>query len=203
MSGSIDAVSWRPGMSRMPGMTALLARNWWAIAIRGVVALIFGVVALVLPFATISGLVFVFAIYMLVDGIFAIVAGLRAAAHHERWALLILEGIVDIIAGAVALVLPGLTVLVLVTLLGAWAVISGVLMTIAGFQLHGTHGKWLLVLSGAISVIWGLLLFVAPIAGAVVLTWWLGAYALIFGVVLLVLAFRLRHRHASPTVSPA
>ena len=110
------------------------------------------------------------------------------------WGLLVLEGVVDVAAGALALFWPGLTVVVFMLLLGVWSVLSGVLMAVAGFRLRGTHGRWWLVLAGVLSVLWGVLLYLSPGAGAIVLTWWLGGYALIFGVLLLVLAFRLRGR---------
>lgn len=190
---SIPGSPGSPG-SRMDAMSALLARNWWAMALRGVFAVLFGLAALILPLTTISSLVFLFAIYMLVDGVSAIVAGVRAAAHHERWGLLILEGVVDLVAGAAALALPGLTVLVVITLLGIWSVVTGALLLGAAFRLHGGHGRWLLALAGVVSIVWGILLWLSPIAGALVLTWWLGGYALVFGVVMLVLAFRLRGR---------
>lgn len=185
-----------PYNSRMDAMSALLARNWWAVALRGVFAILFGLAAFILPLTTIASLVLLFAIYMLVDGVFTIVAGVRAAAHHERWGLLILEGIVDLIAGAAALLLPGLTVLVVVTLLGIWSVVTGALLLGAAFRLHGGHGRWLLALSGLVSLLWGVLLWLSPIAGALVLTWWLGGYALAFGVLMLVLALRLRGRRS-------
>ena len=183
-----------PYNSQMDAMSALLARNWWAVALRGVFAILFGVAAFVLPLTTIASLVLLFAFYMLVDGLFTIVAGVRAAAHHERWGLLILEGIVDLVAGAAALLLPGLTVLVAVTLLGIWSVVTGALLIGAAFRLHGGHGRWLLALSGLVSLLWGVLLWFSPIAGALVLTWWLGGHALAFGVLMLVLALRLRGR---------
>ena len=177
---------------RLDARNALLARNWWAIALRGLFAVLFGLAAILLPAAALGTLVLVFAAYMLVDGVFAIVAGLRAAAHHERWGLLALEGVVNLAAGLAAFFFPGLTVLVLVTILGVWAVISGLLLLVAAFRLHASHGRWWLALSGLVSLIWGVLLNFAPVAGALVLTWWLGAYALLFGVSLLVLGFRLR-----------
>lgn len=185
-------------------MSALLARNWWAVALRGVFAILFGLLALFSPIATIGALVLLFAAYMLVDGVFAMVAGVRAATRHERWGLLILEGIADLLAAAVALLLPGLTAVVFVVLLGVWSVFSGVLMAVAGFRLHGTHGRWWLVLAGVLSAVWGVLLYLSPVAGAVVLTWWLGGYALAFGALLLVLAFRLRgRRDAAPPATGA
>lgn len=180
--------------TKVDAMSATLARNWWAVALRGAFAILFGIAALLLPLATVASLVLLFAVYMLADGLFAIVAGVRAAAKHERWGLLILEGIVDLGAGAAALLLPSLTVLVMVTVLGVWAVVSGVLMFIAAFRLHLAHGRWLLALSGLVSVVWGVLLWLAPVAGAIVLTWWLGGYALVFGAMLITLAFRLRAR---------
>ncbi len=175
-------------------MSALLARNWWAMALRGAFAVLFGLAALILPFTALASLVLLFAAYMLADGVFAIVAGVRAATRHERWGLLILEGIVDLAAGAAALLVPSLTVLVVVTLLGIWSVVTGALMLAAAWRLHGGHGRWLLALSGLVSLSWGVLLWMSPIAGALVLTWWLGGYALVFGALLLVLAFNLRGR---------
>ncbi len=186
-----------PYGSKMDAMSDALARNWWAVALRGVFTLLFGLAAFILPLTTIASLVLLFAIYMLVDGVFTIVAGVRAAAHHERWGLLILEGIVDLAAGVAAFLLPGLTVLVVVTLLGIWSVMTGALMLAAAFRLHGGHGRWLLAFSGLVSILWGLLLWVSPVAGTLVLTWWLGGYALAFGVLMLVLAFRLRGRRGS------
>ncbi len=187
----------------MDSMSASLARNWWAVALRGVVAILFGLAALLLPGAAIGSLVLLFAAYMLADALFGIVAGLRAAARHERWGLLILEGLVNLAAGLTALLLPGLTVVLLVTLLGVWAALSGMFMTVAAFRLHASHGRWLLALAGVLSIVWGALLYLSPLAGAVVLTWWLGAYSFAFGSTLIGLAFRLRGRiapHAAPTM---
>ncbi len=175
-------------------MSTMLARNWWVIALRGVLGILFGVIALMMPGVTISLLIFWFAVYMLFDGVFAMVAGVRAAAHHARWASLIFEGVVDLAAGATAMLWPIVTLLVFVWIAGGWAIISGILLLSAAFRLHPTHGKWLLALGGIASTLWGVLLLISPISGAVVMTWWLGAYALVFGAVLLVAAFKLRER---------
>jgi len=190
--GGFSAASDEPIMA----MNALLARNWWAIALRGGFAIIFGVVAVLLPGVTLAALVLLFAAYMLVDGVLAVVAGLRAARRHERWGWLTLEGIADLVAGAIAFAWPLTTVLAFAYLMGAWAIVSGALLLRATFRLRPTHGKWLMGLGGAISVIWGFLLLLQPVIGALVLTWWIGAYALFFGGALLALAFRLRHRHS-------
>src|ERR1700753_2883519 len=172
MSGSINPVNWQPGMPRAPGMTALLARNWWAIVIRGIAAIIFGLYALLLPVVAVASLVFVFAVYLLGGRVFAIIAGVRAAAHHERWALLILEGILDIIIGLIAFDQPNITVFVIVMLIGAWGVVSGIVMLIGAVTLHASHGRWLLVFSGLVSLVWGVLLMIDDELGAVVLTIW-------------------------------
>src|SRR5262245_58529956 len=129
---------------RIESLSAVLARNWWAVALRGVFGVIFGVIALLVPAATMLSLVLIFAAYMLVDGVFAIVAAVRAAQQHERWGLLVLEGIVDILAGAAAVLWPALTVLAFVLLVAGWALITGVLMVSAAFRLRATHGRgWL------------------------------------------------------------
>jgi len=181
--------------SQANAMSAVLARNWWALAIRGVLGIAVGLIALVLPGPTMLALVLLFAAYMFVDGVFAIIAAVRAARQHERWGLLVLAGLADILAGLIAVVWPGITVLAFVLLVAAWAIVSGGLVLSAGFRLNFDHGRWWLVLAGAASIIYGLLLIVAPMIGALVLTWWFGAYALVFGVALLVLAFRLKARH--------
>jgi uncharacterized membrane protein HdeD (DUF308 family) len=180
-------------------MCALLAQNWWAVALRGVFAVLFGLIALFVPGATILSLVLFFSAYMLVDGAFGIVAAVRAARAGERWMLLVLEGLLNIAVGLIAFVWPGLTVIAFVLLLAAWSLVSGGLMLGAAFRLSKEHGRWWLALGGVVSIIFGVLLAIAPLIGAVVLTWWLGAYALIFGIALLVLAFKLRaHKDDTP-----
>jgi uncharacterized membrane protein HdeD (DUF308 family) len=178
-------------------MSALLARNWWAIALRGVAAIVFGLIALFVPGAVLLTLALLLAAYLLVDGVLGIIAAVRAASHHERWGLLLFEGLVNIVVGVIAAVFPAAAVLGFVLLIAAWALITGVLMLIAAFRLHVSHGRWWLLFAGLVSVIWGVLLLLAPLIGAVVLTWWLGAYAIVFGIMLLMLGFRLRRQHGS------
>ncbi|WP_243374817.1 HdeD family acid-resistance protein [Microvirga solisilvae] len=179
---------------RAESMSALLARNWWAVALRGVFAVILALIAFFWPGATILSFVLFFSAYMLVDGVFGIVSGIRAASRHERWGLLILEGVLNIIVGILAFIMPGLTVLFFVTLLAVWSLITGVLMIVAAFKLDPAFGRGWLIFSGLVSVLFGVALLVAPLIGAVVLTWWLGAYAMVFGIALIVLAFKLRSR---------
>ncbi len=125
--------------------TAALQRNWWLILIRGILALLFGLIAFVLPGPTIAALVFLFGIYMGVDGIFAFIAGARAAAHHERWGELMIEGIIGIVAAVIAFTFPLATVVAIVIFAAVWAVFSGVALLVGAFRLHGeSGGRWIM-----------------------------------------------------------
>jgi uncharacterized membrane protein HdeD (DUF308 family) len=173
-------------------MESILAKNWWAVAIRGVLGILFGLIAFWHPLVTILSLVIVFAAYAISDGVFAIVAAVRAARANERWWPFVLEGLVSIAAGVLAFMWPHITVLVFIVMIAVWAIITGVLMLSAAFRLGPDRGRWWFVLGGVASLAWGVLLFIAPFMGAVVLTWWIGAYAFVFGIALLIAAFRLR-----------
>jgi uncharacterized membrane protein HdeD (DUF308 family) len=175
-------------------MSRLLAQNWWAFAIRGVLGIIFGLITIFQPGVTMLSLVLVFSAYAFIDGIFAIIASVRAARQHEKWGFLVLEGIVNIIASIIAFLWPGITVLSFVFLVGTWAILSGGLMLGAALRFNIDHGRWWLVLGGLASVIYGVLLIGAPFIGALVLTWWLGAYAIVFGFALIAAAIKLRAR---------
>ena len=182
---------------RSPGrdlLVALLARNWWAIGLRGVFAIVFGLIALFLPGATMLSLAIVFAIYAFADGVFGIVSAVRAAQAGERWGVLVVEGLANIAVAVIAMLWPGITVVAFVLLVAIWAIVTGALELAAAFRLAAEDGRWWLVAGGLVSLVYGALLIVAPMIGAVVLTWWLGAYALVFGVALVVLAFRLKAR---------
>jgi uncharacterized membrane protein HdeD (DUF308 family) len=194
-SSSADAAA---SDADMHALSAVLAQNWWAVALRGVFGIIFGLIALFSPGATILALVLVFSAYLIVDGVAGIVSAVRAASSHQRWGLLLLEGIVNIAVGVLALIWPGLTALAFVLMVAAWSLVTGALMVAAAFKLNPDYGRWWLVLGGALSILFGVLLVIAPLAGLVVLTWWMGAYALVFGIMLLVLAFRLRARKDEP-----
>jgi uncharacterized membrane protein HdeD (DUF308 family) len=189
------------GMARMDAMSAVLAGNWWAIALRGLAAIVLGIIALAVPAVVMLSFALLFAAYLLTDGVFAIIAAVRAARQHERWVLMLVEGILDIVVGLIAAAFPVGAVLAFVFVIAAWALLTGGLMLASAFRLHLSHGCWWLALGGLVSIIWGVLLAIAPIIGAVVLTWWLGGYALVFGVVLLVLAFRLRRQRDAGTAA--
>ncbi|HKD24059.1 MAG TPA: HdeD family acid-resistance protein [Rhizomicrobium sp.] len=184
-------------------MESILAKNWWAVAIRGVLGILFGLIAFWHPLVTILSLVIVFAAYAICDGIFAIVAAVRAARANERWWPFVLEGLVSIAAGVLAFIWPHITVLVFVIMIAVWAIITGVLMLSAAFRLGPDRGRWWFALGGVASLAWGVLLFIAPFMGAVVLTWWIGAYAFVFGIALLIAAFRLRSLRSSATPATA
>jgi uncharacterized membrane protein HdeD (DUF308 family) len=139
---------------------------------------------------------------MLVDGVAGIISAVRAIRRGDRWGLLVFEGLVNIAVSIIAFLWPGITVVAFVLLVAAWAIVSGALMTAAGFRLNIDHGRWWLVLGGLLSLAYGTLLVVTPLIGAIVLTWWLGAYALAFGVALVVFSIRLRsrqHERVNPT----
>jgi len=180
-----------------------LVQNWWLFTLRGIFAIVFGLLALIFPGPTMLSLVILFSAYMLVDGIFGIISAVRAIRRKEdRWGLLIFEGLIDIAVGILAFLWPGITVVAFVLLVGAWAIVTGAVMTAAGFRLNVSHGRWWLVLGGLLSLGFGTLLVIIPLIGAIVLTWWIGAYALAFGVALVIFSFKLRsrqHEGVSPT----
>lgn len=181
-------------------MIAVLTRNWWALALRGLFAILFGLAAFAMPGITLAVVILLFGAYAIVDGTFAIVAGLRAAERHERWWALLLEGIVDIAAGVVAFAWPALTALLLLYLVSVWAVVTGLLEIAAAIRIRqAIKGEWLLAINGVVSVLLGVFLVVVPGGGILVLIYWIGGYAIFFGILLLGLAFRLRglrHRPA-------
>ena len=184
--GSVSAYK-----ARCDALSEVLADSWWAVGLRGIMGILFGLICLLTPGIAVEVFVILFAAYMLVDGVFAIASGIKAARNGERWGLLILEGIVDLAAGLVAVLWPAITLVALIWLVAIWAIVSGALMLGAAFTLKLDHGRWWLALGGIASVIFGILLVIEPLIGAVVLTLWIGAYALVFGIFLLILAFQL------------
>ena len=180
-----------------------LVKNWWLFTLRGILGIIFGFLALIFPGPTMLSLVLLFSAYMLVDGVAAIISAVRAIRRKEdRWGILIFEGLLNIATGIAAFLWPGLTVIAFVWLIAAWAIVTGALMTAAGSRLNIDHGRWWLVLGGLLSLAYGVLLIIAPLIGAVVLTWWIGVYALVFGIALVMFSFKLRSR-LQELVSPS
>jgi uncharacterized membrane protein HdeD (DUF308 family) len=169
-----------------------LARLWRAVALRGVLAIVFGVLIFFWPGAFWFALAITFAAYALLDGAVAIVAVVTGRVQAGRWALL-LQGLAGIAAAAVTMAWLEITELALYFLIAAWAFASGVFQVVAAIQLRGQHrGTWVVALGGALSILLGLALGIFPLAGLVVVAWWVGASFIAFGMVLLALAFQLR-----------
>jgi uncharacterized membrane protein HdeD (DUF308 family) len=185
-------------------MNLVLVRNWWALALRGAAAVLFGLIAFLMPGVTLAALVLLFGAYSLIDGVFSIIAGIRAAERHERWWPFVLEGLLSIVVGLIAFLMPAAAAFALLFVVAAWAIITGVLRIGAAIRLRKEiRGEWMLILNGALSVILGILIIVIPGAGLVTLIWWLGAYAVIWGITLITLAFRLRaHRNRLGSARP-
>jgi uncharacterized membrane protein HdeD (DUF308 family) len=174
-------------------MRLALATNWGALVIRALAGIIFGMLALTWPGITLVALVFLFAGYSLVDGVASLIGAVRAMEQHDRWGVLVLEGIVGIAAAVVTVAWPGIRALALVYVIAAWAIITGLLEITAAIRLrrHIT-GERLLILGGIASLIFGFLLMIAPLAGSLVIALSVGAYSLGFGVVLIALGIGLR-----------
>jgi uncharacterized membrane protein HdeD (DUF308 family) len=167
--------------------------NWWAVALRGVAGILFGVIAMVWPGLTIEVLVMCFGAYALVDGVFATIAAFANHAGHDRWWVLLLEGLLGIAAGIITFFRPGLATLALLYVISFWAIVTGLLEIIAAMRLREEiEGEWMLALAGIASVALGVLLLVFPEAGALTIAWMMGAYAVLFGAMLLVLGLRVR-----------
>jgi uncharacterized membrane protein HdeD (DUF308 family) len=168
-----------------------LANNWWALLVRGVLGILFGVVALTMPEATLTALVIAWGFYALVSGMFAIVAAVSGAPAGPRW-VLVLEGAIGIAAAAVTFFQPRLTGAVLLFLIAAWALIGGVLLVAAAFRLRREiTGEIWLGLAGLVSVAFGVFLFAQPGAGAMTVVWLIGLHAIVFGILWCALAARL------------
>jgi uncharacterized membrane protein HdeD (DUF308 family) len=173
--------------------TDALAGNWWALALRGVAAIIFGVLAFVLPGVTLAALILLFGGYALVEGVLNVIAAVRGRGDDQPWWALLLEGLVSIAAGIVAFAVPGLTALALLYVIAAWAIVTGVLEIVAAIRLRRRiAGEAWLVLNGVLSIAFGVLTMLAPGAGALSLVWLIGAYAIVFGALLVGLSLQLR-----------
>ncbi len=173
-------------------MLEKFARNWWLYAVRGLIAVIFGIVALTRPEQTLQALVLVFGAFALADGFLTVFVGSISAPYFKRWWAVLLEGVAGILVGLMAIFQPTLTGLALLYLIGAWAFITGVFEIMAAIQFRRViMNEWLLILSGLLSMALGCLLFVFPGVGEVSLIWLIGIYASVFGISEIALAFRL------------
>lgn len=174
-------------------MGTLLARHWWAVGLRGLAAVIFGILALVVPRITLIVLIAFFGAFVLIDGVITIYLAIRGRESIRNWGWLLVEGIAGVLIGIITFRWPGVTAIVLLAFIAAWAIISGIAVIFQAIELRRViNNEWLLILSGALSVIFGVLLLLFPSSGALALIWLIGLYAILFGVMLLVLAWRLR-----------
>ncbi|HRF09589.1 MAG TPA: HdeD family acid-resistance protein [Xanthobacteraceae bacterium] len=178
---------------RLPGLLGVLSENWWLFLLRGLAAIAFGVVAVLWPKITVLSLILVYGAFALTDGVFALVAAIAGnTARAPRWWLALI-GLAGIAIGVMTFVWPIITALVLLAFIAAWAIATGVLQIIGAIQLRKEiDNEWMLILSGVLSVLFGLALIVAPGAGALALIWVIAFYAILFGVMQCAFAFRLR-----------
>jgi uncharacterized membrane protein HdeD (DUF308 family) len=175
-----------------------IARNWWLWLIRGIVAILFGVLALRWPGNTLVVIGLLFGAYALVDGILAILATIRAVETHQRWWPLLFEGVVGILIAAITFWDVRITLLALYFTIAAWAFVTGVLEIVAAIHLrsHLTKEFWLII-GGIASILFGVLMIWYPLAGALALVWLIGAYAIVFGIVMIAFSLRLRGHSAA------
>ncbi len=181
----------------MIGTSMQTARQyWWALLVRGILAVLLGLVALFFPGIALLTLIYIFAFYAIFDGATALYVAFQERGTHARWGWLLVEGILGIIAGIVAIVYPGETAVVLLYLIAAWALVTGIMELIAAFMVRGGV-SWGLAIGGIISVLLGILLFIRPGAGILSFLWILGIYGIVFGIGMIIHAFQLRSPRSS------
>jgi uncharacterized membrane protein HdeD (DUF308 family) len=185
-------------------MLIVYSSSWWAMALRGLAAILFGILAFVWPRMTLTVLVFLWGAYALLDGVVAIAAGIKSHGEFKRWWVLLVEGILSVLAGVVAFIMPGITALVLLILIGAWAIVTGVFEIAAAIQMRKyITGEWMLALAGVASILFGVALLINPAVGALAVVWLIGAYSILFGVLMVALGFKLKAlTHAEPRMTP-
>jgi len=174
-------------------MPVVLRNHWWALVLRGVMAILFAIITFAVPGITIAVLVTIFGFYALFDGVFAIVSTIKAVQGHRRWGAFLFEGVVGILFGLYAIIFPIGAAAAFMTFVAVWAVFTGILEIMAAIRLRRhIQGEWILILVGVLSILLGSVLLAAPVSGAVFLVWVLASYGLIFGVLLITLGFRVR-----------
>ena len=177
-------------------MFTSLTKNWWKFLLRGLLAIVFGVLAIAWPKITLFALVFLFGAFAILDGILDLSAGIAFASYIRHWWVVLLEGVTGILAGIAVLLWPNISWVVLIGLVAAWALISGAFELVAGIRLRKViDGEWMLILGGALSILLCALLIVFPQAGAIGLVWTLGAFAILDGIRNIVFSARLKGVH--------
>lgn len=177
-------------------------RHWWMLALRGLLAIIFGLIAIFLPHIALFAFIYVFGAYALIGGFIAAIIALRERDSMSRWGWVLTEGILSIIAGLIAFILPGLTALIWLYIIAAWAIVIGITEIFAAFAIRPFLSQELpLVLTGILSLVFGILLIMFPGAGLLSLLWLVGIYAIVFGVLFIIRAFQLRSWASSVATS--
>lgn len=180
-------------------MIRTLAQHWWVLLLRGLLAIVFGLLTFARPGITIVVLVLFWGAYALVDGIFEVIAGVRA-----KWGSLVFLGILGIGAGIVTFMWPGMTAIVLLYIIAFWAIVAGIMQIAAAIRLRKEiEGEWLWILSGVCTVLLGVLLIARPGAGAVSLVWLIASFAIAWGILLVILAFKLKGHAGRLLAKPA
>ena len=172
----------------------MLADTWWLVALRGVAAVIFGILAFVWPKITLLTLIWMYGVYAIINGALALVQAFTGPKEGRQTGALVFHGIISLAAGIIAILVPGITALVLLLLIAAWAIVGGIFEIVTAVRLRKVIShEWLMIVAGIISVLFGILLILQPAVGALAMIWWIGGFAILFGIMLVTLAFRLRH----------
>jgi uncharacterized membrane protein HdeD (DUF308 family) len=171
----------------------IFSHNWWALLLRGLVAITFGALALLMPMVSVRFLVLLFGSFVLVDGMLGIWLAIAGRKQYSDWIALFMWGLAGLGVGIMTFAKPGITTMVLLWFMAIWAITTGVLEIVVAIRLRKEiKGEWLLILGGLLSVAFGVLLMTQPGAGALAMIWLIGAYAVVFGLLLLILAFKMR-----------
>jgi uncharacterized membrane protein HdeD (DUF308 family) len=181
-------------------MGTLWAHDWWVVLLRGIVAVLFGLLAFFLPSVTLIVLVLLFGIFAIVDGILSFERAFSASSRNESWIWPTIVGVLGIAAGVAAFIWPGITALVLLYIIAAWALLTGIVEIIGTIRMRREiSDEWLFVLGGVLSVLFGLLVFARPGVGAIAVVWLIGFYAIVLGIQRIAVAFRMRDWQEHPT----
>jgi uncharacterized membrane protein HdeD (DUF308 family) len=183
----------QPDLTASPGVAAGFRRYWWLFLIRGLVALAVGVFAIAFPAATLAAVIFVIGAYLLIDGAVAVVKAIQVLRSDAHWWVLLLEGIVGLVAGAIIFLLPGLSLVSLALLVGYWAIISGAFAIVGALRMRShVPGEWLYLLFAVVSIVFGIIVLMSPATGLAYILIMVCIYAFVTGVTMIGLAFRAR-----------
>jgi uncharacterized membrane protein HdeD (DUF308 family) len=184
-------------------MLARLSSNWWLFLVRGILALVLGILMPLVPGAAILTLAILFGAYALVDGVVAVVSAIRMKHDQANWGWLIVEGAFGIIIGVVTFFYPGITALALVYLFAWWAILTGALAIATAVRLRAVlPNEWLTILLGLLSIVAGIVIYFVPVAGVLAIVWTISVYAILAGIFMIGLALRLRGAGAGATGLP-